>query len=255
MDQREELIRIQKRLVKRLKEEIRHYVREDTPILQKYRDEYEREVRRYARIATQRELIEAVKDSDIVYCGDYHTLAQSQRTPIKILEQVVKERKEIILCLEVVMIKHQKHLDDFIAGRISEAEFLKRIDYAHTWGFLWNRYKIIFDFVKKEKIGAVAINSEPRGIERRLLERDRKAAEVIVGQTKSHPSALIFVLDGDWHIAQSHLPYQVELLLKREKLTRKTLTIFQNAEKIYWQLVNRRLEHRVDVVQLSKGKY
>jgi hypothetical protein len=255
MDLREELIQIQKRLARRLKKEIRHYVREDTPLLERYRREYEQELKSYSRIASQRELVEAVKEADIVYCGDYHTLAQAQRTPLRILEQVIKERKEIILCLEVVMAKHQNHLDDYLADKITETEFLKRIDYAHTWGFTWSRYKPFFDFAKKEKIPVVAINSAPRGIKDRLERRDKRAAHIIAEQTRQNPSALVFVIDGDWHIAYPHLPRQVELALKKYKLTRKTVTIFQNSEKIYWQLVKYRLEHRVDVVQICKSKY
>lgn len=254
MEPRDELIKIQKRIVKRLKEEIRYYVREDTPLLEKYRQEYEREVDRYSRIATQRELVDAVLASDIVYCGDYHTLAQAQRTPIKILEQVIKHRN-VLLCVEMVMAAHQKHLDDFLKGVISEEEFLERIDYVHTWGFIWDRYKALLDFAKKNDIPVVGINSEPKGIEDRLLNRDRKAAEIIVEQTKKHPQTLLFILDGDWHVASPHLPRQVDILLEKEGLTRKTLTIFQNSEKIYWQLAKKRLEHRVDIVQITKSKY
>lgn len=255
MEPREELIRIQKRIVEKLKDEIRHYVREDAPILQRYRDEYEQEVKRYSRIATQRELVDAVVSSDIVYCGDYHTLAQAQRTPVKILEQVIKHRREVILCVEMVMARYQKHLDAFMDGRIGEKEFLERIDYAHTWGFIWSRYRVLLDFARRNNLRVVGINSEPKGIKDRLLRRDRRAAEIIVEQTRSHPHALIFVLDGDWHIASSHLPHQVALLLKKERLSRKTLIIFQNSESIYWQLAKRRLEHRVDIVQIAKSKY
>ena len=212
-------------------------------------------MRRFARIATQKELIEKVAKSDIVYCGDYHTLAQAQRTPVKILEHVFPRKPKIILCVEAVMSRHQKHLDAYMRGEISEKEFLRRIDYAHTWGFVWEHYKVLFDFAREHGIAVFGINSHPEGVRDRLTARDKHAAKVIADLTAQHPDSLIFVLDGDWHVAYPHLPKEVEHILKKRRLTRRWLIIFQNSERIYWQLASRRLEHRVDVVQISKNRY
>jgi len=256
VDPRDELIRIQKRLLRRLRKEIRHIVRENTPLLVKYREEYEREVAHYARVATQRELVERVADSDIVYCGDYHTLAQAQRTPVKILQQVLaRSQRKVVLCIEAVLARCQAYLDDYMAGRLSEKEFLKKIDYEHTWSFVWEHYGVLLDFAREHGLRVVGINSEPEGIRGRLEARDRVAAEIIVAETERDPSALLFVLDGDWHVSSTHLPAQVEKVLRKKGLTRRRLIIFQNSEKIYWRLAARRMEHKVDVVQIAKDKY
>ena len=255
MDLHAELLALQKKMVQRMHEQIKDVVREDTPVFKRYRDEYEAEVRRFARIATQKELIEKVAKSDIVYCGDYHTLAQAQRTPVKILEHVFPRKPKIILCVEAVMSHHQKHLDAYMRGEISEEQFLRRIDYAHTWGFVWEHYKVLFEFAREHGIAVFGINSHPQGLRDRLAARDKHAAKIIADLTTQHPDSLIFVLDGDWHVAYPHLPKEVEHILKKRRLTRRWLIIFQNSERIYWQLASRRLEHRVDVVQISKNRY
>jgi len=255
MDLHAELLALQKKLVQRMREQIKEVVCEDTQVFKRYRNEYEAEVRRFARTATQKELIEKVAKSDIVYCGDYHTLAQAQRTPVKILEHVLPRRPKIILCVEAVMSHHQKHLDAYMRGEISESEFLRRIDYVHTWGFVWEHYRVLFEFAREHGIAVFGINSHPEGVRDRLAARDRHAAKIIADLTTQHPDSLIFVVDGDWHVAYPHLPREVERILKKRRLTRRWLIIFQNAEKIYWQLALRRLEHRIDVVQISKNRY
>ena len=255
MDLHEELLALQKRMVERMREQIREVVREDTPLLSRYRAEYEAEVEKFARTASQKELIEKVARADIVYCGDYHTLAQAQRTPVKILEHVHPRRPDIILCVEAVMSHHQRWLDAYLSDRISEEEFLRRIDYAHTWGFIWDHYRVLFQFAKEHGIPVYGINSEPRGLRDRLAARDRHAAQIIADLTIRNPGSLIFVLDGDWHVAYAHLPREVERLLRRRRVTRRWLIIFQNSERIYWQLAERRLEHRIDVVQIDKHRY
>jgi len=255
MDLHAELLALQKKMVQRMREQIKDVVCENTQVFRRYRNEYEAEVRRFARTATQKELIDRVAKSDIVYCGDYHTLSQAQRTPVKILEHILPRRPKIILCVEAVMSHHQKHLDAFMRGEISEAEFLRLIDYAHTWGFVWEHYKVLFEFAREHGIAVFGINSHPQGVHDRLTARDKHAAKIIADLTTQHPDSLIFVVDGDWHVAYPHLPKEVERILKKRRLTRRWLIIFQNSEKIYWQLASRRLEHRIDVVQISKNRY
>ncbi|MFH1421272.1 MAG: ChaN family lipoprotein [Planctomycetota bacterium] len=252
---RTELIKIQKRLVKRYRDEIRRSIADYSPIMSHYRADYHREVSSYKRTATQRELIDKVLSADIVYCGDYHTLFVAQRSPIKILSEIAGKKDKIILVLEMVHAHHQHVIDKFMADKIDEETFLKRIDYEHAWGFIWNHYKIFFEFAKENNIKVVGMNSEPHGVTNRLRARDEFAAKIIVREAGENPGALIFVVDGDWHVAPSHLPAKVENILKKQGVTKKRLIIFQNSERIYWQLCKKRLEHRIDVVQIHKDTY
>jgi hypothetical protein len=255
MTAREELIDIQKRVVTRLEAEIRQCVADDSPMMRRYREEYEHDVRTYARTATQRELVEKVLEADIVFCGDYHTLSLAQRTPARLLHQAVHRGRKVIIAMEMVYAQHQQVIDEYMAGRVSDDEFLKKIDYRHTWNFLWENYKVIFDFAREHNIRILGINAPGRSGRNHLRERDVFSSRIIARASIDNPDALIFVMDGDWHIAGSHLPAEVKKRLDEHGARRKFLRVFQNSTAIYWLLAKRRLAHRIDVVQIKRDTY
>jgi uncharacterized iron-regulated protein len=255
MTPREELIEIQKRIVARLEAEMRRCITDDSPMMRRYRHEYEREIQTYSRTATQRELVQNAMESDIIFCGDYHTLSLAQRTPLRLLHQAVHRGGKVIIAMEMVYAKHQAVLDRYIEGKIDDEAFLKEVDYRHTWNFTWENYKVIFDFAREHNLRVLGINTPGRSGRHHLKERDEFSAEVIVNATVENPDAIILVMDGDWHIASVHLPAEVRKRLDKRRAKRKLLTVFQNSTPIYWLLAKRRLAHRIDVVQLGKNVY
>ncbi len=255
MTPREELVEIQKRITRRLEDEIRERVTDDSPMMRKYRHEYEREIQAYTRTATQRELVQKVMEADIVFCGDYHTLSLAQRTPLQFLHRAVEGGRQVIIAMEMVYAEHQDVIDKYMRREIDDKEFLRRIDYQHTWNFTWENYKVIFDFAREHGIRIIGINTPGRSGRNHLKERDRFSGEVIAKASIENPGALVFVMDGDWHIASTHLPAEVKKKLIEAGARRRFLRVFQNSTSIYWLLAGRRLEHRIDVVQITKGAY
>ncbi|MFH1231399.1 MAG: ChaN family lipoprotein [Planctomycetota bacterium] len=261
MSVREELIEIQKRLVKRLKSEIYADYCSQNPEIDKYYNDYKRLTGHYERIATKQELIEAVLNSDIVYLGDYHALKQSQQTLIRILEALPKYSRRIILGLEMVQCKSQDILDRYMNNRIDEKSFLESINYEKTWGFNWNNYKAIIDYAREHKIKVIALNSEPISSSKgekitSLYRRDAAAAKIITETLSKNPKWLFIALFGDLHISEKHLPSQVDNILIKNKLPLpKKLIICQNSERIYWQLAETGEEQTIDVVKIKDNVY
>ncbi len=222
---------------------------------QAYLEDYNRAFRTYQRTATIDELIATVLEADIVYNGDYHTMAQSQRIPLRILREVVSRRPRITLAVEAVHIEHQAFLDAFISGEIREEDFLRSIDYDKNWGFPWDHYRDLFIFARQHGFRVLAINTESKGGRWVLKKRDRTAAQVIAREYLKRPDNLLYVVDGDLHVAPSHLPAMVgELLLPFDERP-EIVILFQNNEEIYWSLARKRLEQETDVVLLRKGQY
>ena len=61
---------------------------------------------------------------------------------------------------------------------------------------------------------------------------------VLSGDSKAfirNPGKLIYVVDGDLHVAPNHLPGDVEHLLKQLDEVGKIFIVFQNAENLYWK--------------------
>ncbi len=248
-----ELLKIQKRLVQRIKSEIDESIGPLSPALRKYRKEYEREFARF-EISGMQELLENLLRSDVVFVADYHTSHYSQQTLVKILDDLVRHDKEIVLCVEMVQIKHQAALDAFMRGDICDDEFLERIDYEHTWGFKWGNYKPIFDFAREHGIRVAGINYAQETPSHSLEQRDRRAAEVVAAEALAAPKSVVVVHDGDLHIAKKHLPRDVADILGKTRSKMRCMRVFQNNESVYWRLAERERE-RTEVVRLRRDSF
>lgn len=262
MTPRAELIEIQKRLVKKIKQEMyADYCREN-PEIEEYYEAYKKDTNSFERTASKAELLQQIIQSDIVYLGDFHTFHQSQKTLLRLLASLCKESlflskpRSIILGLEIVRYKDQEFLERYLRNDLDEKSFLRAINYEATWGFPWSSYQTIINYARKNSIKVVGLNSEYPDQANSIAKRDRYAAEVIGQLVKSHPGALLFILFGDLHLAETHLPQQVnEVLPTEEHLHKKTLIIYQNSERIYWELAHQRREQEIDVVKIKDNVY
>jgi hypothetical protein len=256
---RTSLIRIQRDLYQKMQSAQEDLLGDLSPQLQRYYREYQKDFRAYQQLSTPRELLLATLRSHLVLIGDYHTLAQAQRTVIRLLREGVRilQRRDrpAILALEMLRPKDNETVEMYLSGRISEKTFLKKIAFHETWGFHWPHYRELFAFCRQYKVKIVGINLKAKRRVPLLKERDLFAAEVLADITASNPRALVFVLVGDLHLGSQHLPKLLSRELKSRKLERKTLVIHQNNDQFYWKLVDSGLEQFVDVVRIKKDVY
>jgi len=251
---REELIRIHKRNYRQNLKLVRENLGYN-PGVEKYEREYLRHLKTYEEISNKSELIKKVLSADLVFHGDYHTLKQSQHSVIRVL-RAIKGKREIIMCLEMFHAVDQKTVDRFMAGELQEKEFLEKIEYAKKWPFHWENWRPIIEFCRQNRIVVLGINTESndvKGIEK-LRERDRFSARIIARNLIQNPGKLIYVVDGDYHVAPGHLPENVHALLQALDVTAKALIIFQNAENLYWKLCSQGLEE-ADVLKISDSMF
>lgn len=261
MTAREELLRIQRRLVQRMKEEIRGSIQRESPEISRYIREYHRATRTSTAISDKKHLIDAVAASDLVYVGDYHTLRESQNTVLRLLDELIRRpdfwrrKKAVILALEMILAEHQPILDKYQQGGLDEPTFLRAIGYQENWGFNWSHYKVLLDYARLNGIDVIAVNSNPPRGPHHLRRRDANAAHILAFVSQRVPDALLMVLFGDLHVAERHLPAAVDAELARAGATRRRLIVYQNVERIYWSLARRGLEQKVDVVKIRDGAF
>jgi hypothetical protein len=60
--------------------------------------------------------------------------------------------------MEMFQRPFQKVLDDYIGGKIAEAEFLKGTEYFKRWGFDYHLYRPILLYARSENIPVIALN-------------------------------------------------------------------------------------------------
>lgn len=252
---REELLQIQKSLFRHNRRLIGKSILVAEPGFEHYEKTYRRHVRAFQKVAAIEEMITACLKADIIYVGDYHTLAQSQRSFLRLLKAVIKKTRNFTFGLELLHHRHQKTLEQYMAGKIADETFLKKVGLKKHWVFdLWENFKPLFDFAKYHDAPVLAIDAAPKGSD--LKTRDRATANLLARRIQKNPGRKMFVFIGDLHIAPPHLPKEVEQTLKAEKLPpRAFLILYQNSEAIYWKLAERGLEHETEVVQIDARSF
>jgi hypothetical protein len=245
---------LRQEILKRLKTQVQLYLGKESSDLRRYALAYKKSIERQGwKASSKAELYQNLLKVDVVFGGDFHAFAQSQKVHLRALREITTQRK-VILALECVESKHQKIVDRYIAGKIGEEAFLDQVGWGKSWGFSWAQYKPLFEIVKKNGGRCLALNySEKKRSGKLLDKRDLHAAQIIAdAQNSKKQNELIYVVYGDLHIAKEHLP---TLTLKKTKRALKYVILYLNPEKIYFQLARQNLEHKINVIKFSKNEY
>ena len=64
------------------------------------------------------------------------------------------------LAFEMLQEKDQKHLDAYVAGTLSEDQFLDRIQWSTSWGYPFKHYRALFRAAREHSLEAIAINAD-----------------------------------------------------------------------------------------------
>jgi len=244
-------IAFQRATVARLQKEIRGVDRNSR---RAYIREFHDEFSRLEGISSFDDLTIACYKADIIYIGDYHALPASQEFAARLLGEIASRSREVVLCLEMVYGRHQRILDRYLRGEVTEAEFLKGIRYDLDWGYDWNAFRALFEAARARRVDVFGIDSEPRRGFRFIRKRDAHAAARVADIIERRPEAKVVVLFGESHLARNHLPRKVTDYLKKRGLERRGVVVLQNLEEIYWQVVERGLTN-VDVVTLGPDRF
>jgi hypothetical protein len=221
--------------------------------LKKYQASYEEEFQVRWREAQRNQLLESLNGRRIIGLADFHALQQSQKSHLRILQSLDKKRPRI-LAVEFFEARYQQALDSYQQGKVTESEFLKTIRWHVSWGFPWEHFKPLVRWAIRNKVRIVGIDQRtPVSSARTLKKRDKFAGQMVAELIHKFPDFQVIVIFGDLHWAEDHLPHEIS---RQSKLPRSEIvTVFQNSERIYFQLLARSREHSVDVVRLSKNSY
>lgn len=124
-------------------------------------------------LKTLNDVINNVSNKRIIYTGEQHDQFAHHDIQLKVIKGLHAKNKRLAVGMEMFQRPFQGTLDDYIAGRISEKEFLKKSEYFKRWAFDYNLYKPILDFARKEKIPVVALN-----IRREIIDKVSKSGLV-----------------------------------------------------------------------------
>jgi uncharacterized iron-regulated protein len=144
---------------------------------------------RLDRIATLSEILPKLSESSIIYVGERHDQFAHHFNQLQIIKKLHEAGHKLAVGMEMFQRTQQQTLDDYLAGRIDEHTFLEKSEYFDKWGYDYNLYKPIIDYLKQQKIPLVALNIE-RDITRKVA---REGMHSLTDEEKKRiPSALDF---------------------------------------------------------------
>ncbi|OHC04036.1 MAG: hypothetical protein A3H23_05585, partial [Planctomycetes bacterium RIFCSPLOWO2_12_FULL_40_19] len=105
------------------------------------------------------QLADSLDGERIVYVGEAHSNKESHELELQVLKEFYKRNGgNIAVGMEMFKRLHQDVLDKWTGGEISEKDLLFLTDWDSEWGYDYNHYKGIMDFIRDNKVPVVALN-------------------------------------------------------------------------------------------------
>jgi len=213
-----------------------------------YRSNYDLELKNTKwSIVAKKDFFASLNDNQIIITGDFHAHLQTTKSILRLSRKLGAQN--IVIGLESFYVEHQDFLNDYLAGNLTENDFLRKIEWKKNWGFPWEFTRPVLKWAAQNKVPIVALNK--LSLEN-LNERDKFSAKMIVQASNLYSDKKMIVQYGEYHLADSHLPRQIRALNSKIK----TMVILQSPEKIFFELMKQgRDPALVDFVKLTKGKW
>lgn len=112
-----------------------------------------------SRVAAPDILARAAR-AQVVLLGESHDNADHHRWELQTVAALAALRPKLVLGFEMFPRRVQGVLDRWVAGELSEEEFLKASDWAQVWGYDPAFYLPLFHFARLNRIPMIALNVE-----------------------------------------------------------------------------------------------
>ncbi|HEY9665307.1 MAG TPA: ChaN family lipoprotein [Coleofasciculaceae cyanobacterium] len=110
-------------------------------------------------VFTQQQILQELVKADVVYLGETHDRIEDHQAQLDILKALYKQNPKIAIAMEMFQRPYQDVLDQYLAGKITEAELVKQSEYEQRWGFSWEYYAPILRFAKTHQLPVLAANT------------------------------------------------------------------------------------------------
>lgn len=94
----------------------------------------------------------------VVYVGETHDRYDHHLAQLRVIEALYRDDPDLAIGLEFFQQPFQPVLDDWVAGRIDEAQLLRDSEYYRRWGFDYRLYRPILQFAREHRVPLVALN-------------------------------------------------------------------------------------------------
>jgi uncharacterized iron-regulated protein len=103
-------------------------------------------------------LVESLADDRVVLLGESHDSDEHHRWQLQVMTALHARRPMLVLGFEMFPRSSQTALDDWMSGRLGEAEFLDRSRWANVWGMPPGLYLPLFHFARMNRLPMIGLN-------------------------------------------------------------------------------------------------
>lgn len=94
----------------------------------------------------------------VVFIGETHNRFDHHLTQLEIIRRLHALHPRLAIGMEAFQQPFQGVLDDYIAGKLSEPEMLRRSEYYERWRFDFRLYAPILRYAREQQLSVVALN-------------------------------------------------------------------------------------------------
>lgn len=122
-----------------------------------------------------------ISQNRVVFAGETHDQMEDHLAQLDALKIIHKKKgRKIVVGFEMLNVTLQDILDEYSSEKISERKFLEKANWKKEWGFDFNLYKPVFDYIREKKLKALALNV-PKKIVSKIA---RKGIEGLTGEER-----------------------------------------------------------------------
>jgi len=112
------------------------------------------------QIVSNKELVRQVKSRQVVLLGEHHDNAEHHRWQLEMITALNVWNDNLALGFEMFPRRMQSVLDQWVAGELSEKEFLEKVEWDKYWRFDSALYMPLFHYARMNRIPMYALNVE-----------------------------------------------------------------------------------------------
>lgn len=108
------------------------------------------------------EVLARIDGARVVLLGERHDDAEHHRWQLSVLAALHARNPKLVVGFEMFPRRVQPALDRWVAGELTEAEFLRQSEWREVWRFDASLYMPLFHFARMYRLPMVALNVEQR---------------------------------------------------------------------------------------------
>ncbi|MEW6570324.1 MAG: ChaN family lipoprotein [Nitrospirota bacterium] len=103
-------------------------------------------------------IVNKILDKPVIYIGERHANYEDHKVQLRVIMDLHEKNRKIAIGMEMFQKPFQSVIDEYIAGNISEKEFLKGTEYFERWQFDYVHYREIVQFARAMNMPLIALN-------------------------------------------------------------------------------------------------